>query len=542
MANTAISALPTVTTPLAGTEVLPIVQSSSTKRVTISQIASYIGSYTLPTASASVLGGIKIGSGLSIDGSGVVSASGGGASATATIQNKSAAYTVVAGDLGTIINFSSGSSVDATLPDITTVSSGFNVSIWNTSGTGISISVKPIAGQQIGTSSGNGYTNTQPFILRWGVGISLVSDGTYWHIYNAKIYGNYRNTIAIGSNAKADNNFSVAIGANTSASGVYSIALGTGNSSGGTTASSNFSTAIGSNSSDQGSQTTTGAGAMALGGSYASGVDSFAAAIANNTSTYGAQGANSIAIGKLTKATGIGSVAIGANWFGNTSATGGGSVAIGDNTTSSQSHTTAIGWESNASFENSLAIATRGARASAQNSIAIGSGLASGSFSLALGQGALANIYGKYAYAAQTGADGVVQTGTLILNQITTNATATVLTSDAGAVLATNQIILQNNSAYAFTGIIIARQQAAAGNDFAAWEIKGGIVRGATAATTALGTYNINVLSKSAGAVTWTIALSADTANGGLAITVTGAAAVNIRWVATVKTSEVTYA
>lgn len=38
---------------------------------------SDITSYTLPTASASTLGGIKIGSGLSIDGSGVVTASGG---------------------------------------------------------------------------------------------------------------------------------------------------------------------------------------------------------------------------------------------------------------------------------------------------------------------------------------------------------------------------------------------------------------------------------------------------------------------------------
>ena len=36
------------------------------------------GSYSLPTASGSTLGGIKIGSGLSIDGSGVVTASGGG--------------------------------------------------------------------------------------------------------------------------------------------------------------------------------------------------------------------------------------------------------------------------------------------------------------------------------------------------------------------------------------------------------------------------------------------------------------------------------
>lgn len=43
---------------------------------------SDITSYTLPTASSSTLGGIKIGSGLSIDGSGVVTASGSGGSAT----------------------------------------------------------------------------------------------------------------------------------------------------------------------------------------------------------------------------------------------------------------------------------------------------------------------------------------------------------------------------------------------------------------------------------------------------------------------------
>jgi hypothetical protein len=36
------------------------------------------GSYTLPIATASELGGIKVGSGLSIDGSGVLTATGGG--------------------------------------------------------------------------------------------------------------------------------------------------------------------------------------------------------------------------------------------------------------------------------------------------------------------------------------------------------------------------------------------------------------------------------------------------------------------------------
>ena len=37
------------------------------------------------------------------------------------------------------------------------------------------------------------------------------------------------------------------------------------------------------------------------------------------------------------------------------------------------------------------------------------------------------------------------------------------------------------------------------------------------------------------------MALSADTTNGGLAITMTGAASTNIRFVATIHTSEVTY-
>jgi hypothetical protein len=177
--------------------------------------------------------------------------------------------------------------------------------------------------------------------------------------------------------------------------------------------------------------------------------------------------------------------------------------------------------------------------------MALNGGKASAERSMAAGRNAKAEIVGKYAYSGEAdfGATSIYsQQGTYVLICPTTNATPVVLTTNNSTASAINQIIIQNNSAYAFTGTIIARQQAAGGNDFAAWEIKGGIVRGATASTTALGTYNINTLSKSAGAAVWTIALSADTTNGGLAITVTGAAAVNIRWVATVQTTEVTYA
>ena len=40
MANTKISALTSATTPLAGTEVLPVVQSSTTKQVSVANLTA----------------------------------------------------------------------------------------------------------------------------------------------------------------------------------------------------------------------------------------------------------------------------------------------------------------------------------------------------------------------------------------------------------------------------------------------------------------------------------------------------------------------
>jgi hypothetical protein len=102
----------------------------------------------------------------------------------------------------------------------------------------------------------------------------------------------------------------------------------------------------------------------------------------------------------------------------------------------------------------------------------------------------------------------------------------------------TNQIILPNNSAYAFHGTIVARQQASAGTACAAWKIEGLIRREGSAGTTVLVNSATTVLDNTPA---WGMALSADTTNGGLKIEVTGAAATNIRWVATIHTSEVTY-
>ena len=67
-------------------------------------------------------------------------------------------------------------------------------------------------------------------------------------------------------------------------------------------------------------------------------------------------------------------------------------------------------------------------------------------------------------------------------------------------------------------------------------------MRGAGVGTTVLiGTPQLNRVAASSGATAWSIALTADTTNGCLAVTVTGVAATTIRWVAKIETTEVTY-
>jgi hypothetical protein len=134
---------------------------------------------------------------------------------------------------------------------------------------------------------------------------------------------------------------------------------------------------------------------------------------------------------------------------------------------------------------------------------------------------------------------GVQQLGTLLLGRETTNSTATRLTSDTNAATTTNQVILPNNSAYFFRGEVIAGVTGA--GDTKGWTIEGVIKRGANAASTVLVGTTVMSSYGDAGAVTWIVALTADTTNGGLAITVTGAAATTIRWVAQIRTTEMTY-
>jgi hypothetical protein len=318
---------------------------------------------------------------------------------------------------------------------------------------------------------------------------------------------------AIGDST-ASGNYSTAIGFSSTASSSSSIAIGSY-----TNAGSSFSTAIGLNSSGLGSKTASGASAMALGGSYASGAGSFAAAIANNTATYGATGANSVAIGQQAKATQTTSLSLGPNSV----ASGIRSISVGSGSTASGTDAVAIGY----------------------NTTAVGSGLALGNsakanvgFSSAMLRSST-NVAGQFSYSGSLFSTvGDAQGSARVLIAATTDETPTTLTQNASP-STTNQIILPNNSAYSFSGTIIARQKASAGTACAAWKIEGLIRRENGVGTTVLVNSATTVLDNTPA---WGMALTADTANGGLKIEVTGAASTNIRWVATINTSEVTYA
>lgn len=450
---------------------------------------------------------------------GSVPSSGGGA---ITISNKTAAYTVVAADAGTIINCTGTYTVSLTAA--ATLGSGFNCQIWNSNTGGGNITIDPSGSEAIpfGTT----------YILGPGQMATIICTGTKFNVIAGTI-SNYIGSVQIGQGALINNGPSIAIGYTTAAYGGGSTAIGYAAAANndyalaigrGATAGTRNTTAIGQNSATNGSVTAgTDSAATALGGSYASGIDSFAAAIGNNTSSYGATGSYSIALGSSSKAT------------------GGWSVAIGWSQTASGSQAVCLGGNSSiASGNNSLSIG-RINQSTADYSATIGNNnIASAAAAIAFGDGATSSIIGKFSYTGNARAtSGLSQTGIVVLSRDTTDATATALTSNTGNASTNNQVILPNNSAYAFSALIVARQQAAGGTASAAWKVEGLIRREGSAGATTLVNSAITVLSNVPG---WTLAVSADTTNGGLAITATGAAATNIRWVATVNTSEVTYA
>ena len=269
-----------------------------------------------------------------------------------------------------------------------------------------------------------------------------------------------------------------------------------------------------------------------------------------------ASGAQSFAAGSGNTASGTQAIAIG----GSNTASGGYAVAMGDSNIANGTNAFAMG--SSCTASNSYAFAMGfGNVASAIYAFCAGVSItASGTSSSAIGANHTANssrstvlggnygttraIVGYSVFPASNtpiaSALGVQQTARLVMGRQTTDATPTVLTSDANAAATTNQVILPDNSAYFFKGQVIANVTGAGNTK--GWTIEGVIKRGAGAATAVMvGTPTVTSSYANAGASTWAVAVTADTTNGGIKVEVTGQASTTIRWVCSIDTTEVTF-
>lgn len=158
---------------------------------------------------------------------------------------------------------------------------------------------------------------------------------------------------------------------------------------------------------------------------------------------------------------------------------------------------------------------------------------ATGAYSTALSgmRGTTRGVAGSWVHGMvfSTGL-GAIQAQGYLLSRQTTDATATLVTSDSGTTaIVTNQIILPNNSAYLVSGRVLARQ--ATTGDIKTFTFEASITRGATAATTAIfGTPAVGVTSMAVGADMWQLTFAADTTLGALRINVSGDIGKTITW------------
>jgi hypothetical protein len=201
------------------------------------------------------------------------------------------------------------------------------------------------------------------------------------------------------------------------------------------------------------------------------------------------------------------------------------------------------GGRSNAITTGSYATISGGDANTAGTQGTVTGGVSNFSFSYSRAGGFYAtsnNRYGSDVFASGSFSTtrGTAQATNNILRIQTANATPTRLTADGGAAGAANSLNLADNSSLFIKGQVVARNTAT--GDTKVWTFEGAIKRGANAAATALvAAITPTAGATDSGAAAWALAVAADTTNGGLSVTATGAAATTIRWVCRIDTTEV---
>ncbi len=383
-------------------------------------------------------------------------------------------------------------------------------------------------------------------------GTALVTNGSGALSFSSVGADLYAAETTGSTNPTASGTLSLAIGSGASATGLRSIAVGRA-----ATATAQDSVAIGTDA-DTGSAT----GSVAIKGDISGPSSNASVSILGATTQQGVvqigmngyvQAASAVAIGYNAdvESSGASGVAIGTNAhvngasavaLGNSRANGASSfsVVITNNTTSygaTHNYAIAIGQNAKASSTETIAMGVA-SQATANAAVAIGGGYseATAQRGVALGSYAKAATIGKFAFSNQRfAAAGDSQGGQFILRADTTDATATVLTTNNSTAASTNQIVAASDTCIMFSGTIVAMQNGA--QDQGGWEIKGLLKN--DGGTTTLVSSNIQTFSDGNN---WSVALSANDTHESLTITCTGEAAHNIRWVANILTSEVTYA
>ncbi len=142
-------------------------------------------------------------------------------------------------------------------------------------------------------------------------------------------------------------------------------------------------------------------------------------------------------------------------------------------------------------------------------------------------QGQLAHASGRFA------TDGDAQTSTHILRRQTTDATTTDLLLDGFT--STELLTIPAAAAWTFEVQIVGRTQ---GGQTAGYNLRG-VIENVVGVTALVGTVDVAMTKEDVAA--WNATAVADNINDALAIRVTGVAATTIRWVATVRTTEVIF-
>jgi hypothetical protein len=249
------------------------------------------------------------------------------------------------------------------------------------------------------------------------------------------------------------------------------------------------------------------------------------------------------ALGSITP----GRTVAGANAYA--SATG----AIAINAVASSSNAIGIGNNSTAAGSGSVVLGAS-ASTTSSGSIAVGdTANAYAQYGLALGHGATSNGYGDFAAGAfaSTWLDrqfafagggyfvtpGDAQFGLSVLRASTTTNTPVVLTSDAAAAGTLNQLNATSGMALAFTGTLIGKQTGTA--NIAAYTVTGTIIN--NGGTLTMPTCTLTAIGSDSIVLGTAPTLTADNTNKALAVTSGAKTTTNIRWVCSLRYTEITY-